>query len=111
MRATVLHGTCFLEQQSEPINEPDAINSQSPRPLDNRRLSIDQFFEQVPDVFRYFGSLANQLIISRHIALDIEISDRKCMLLDEFPARLDLIAHERREDVICRHRILYSHPH
>src|SRR5256885_17088897 len=42
---------------------------------------------------------------------DVEIGDRERVLLDEFAARLDLVTHERREDIVCGHRVLDLHLH
>ncbi len=40
---------------------------------------------------------------------DVEIADAQRVLLDEFAARLDHVAHQRREDLIGRDRVLDAH--
>src|SRR5580658_3834954 len=41
--------------------------------------------------------------------LDIQIGDRQCIFFNELAARLDLISHARREDLIRGHRVLDAH--
>src|SRR6476659_4742821 len=41
--------------------------------------------------------------------LDIQIRDLERVLLDELAARLDLVAHEDGEDVVCGDRVLDAH--
>src|ERR1039458_9679147 len=42
---------------------------------------------------------------------DVEIHDRECILLDELSPRLDLIAHQRGEDLVGGHGVLDPHLH
>src|SRR5256885_4085489 len=42
---------------------------------------------------------------------DVEVGDRQSVLLDELAARLDLITHEGREDIVGGHRVLDLHLH
>src|SRR6266513_731271 len=42
---------------------------------------------------------------------DVEVGDRQSVLLDELAARLDLVPHEGREDIVGGHRVLDPHLH
>ena len=42
--------------------------------------------------------------------LDIQVGYRKCVLLDEIPARFDLVSHQRGEDVIGADGVLDLYP-
>ena len=45
----------------------------------------------------------------RAIALDVEVDDVAGVVLDELAARLDLVAHQHREDLVGRGRVLDRH--
>src|SRR4051812_14739081 len=77
-----------------------------------RRSRTASTIRSRPDNQREALPAARRLRASSPIlALNVEIHYRQRVLLNELTSRLDLIAHQRRENIVRRHSVLNPHLH